>query len=398
MKAKVTLTLFLILTSIALHGYLTSHYYSLHFGMASENAMCNVGESFNCDAVAASSYSSVAGIPLSVWGLITNLILLVMTMVFWLGLVDRIAAWKRWTFYIASFSAGASVVMGLISLLQLSTYCLFCIILYFLSFGIAVLLATIQDEKIGQGLLNDFKQLFMEARPLVIAIVLIPIASYLTHASIIKKYDAGELNKLVHAFVQDWKASQAYDFSTPPAFTLGADPASATMVISEFADFRCGHCKSAAPSIHAFVKSHSNEVAFKFYNFPLDNTCNTNVGQGDGVSCRIAKAVTCANEQGKAPAVHDYFFEHQSRFQRMTSSSDVDEDLKQQTTSLSISYEKLEECMNKAETHDKVSAQAQMGQTAGLRGTPTVYVNGKRLDRGQLIPVLEGALKSLKSN
>lgn len=398
MKAKVTLVLFFILTSIALHAYLTSHYYPLHFGLGSENAACNVGENFNCDAVAASSFADVLGVPLSVWGLITNAVLLTMVLLFWLGLTDKPADWKRWSFYVAGLSSIASVVMAIISITQLTTYCLFCIILYFLSFGIVIGLWMIQETKISENFIPDLKNLFSEARPLLIAVALIPLASFLTHASIVKKYQAGDLNKMVKILVQDWKVAPQHDFSTPPAFTMGAEAENAKMIISEFADFRCGHCKDAAPSLHAFVKSHSNDVHFKFYNFPLDNTCNTDVGQGDGVSCRLAKAVTCANDQSRAPQVHDYIFENQTRFQRMATSSDVDEALKEVSSNLSISFENLVSCMDTAQTHDSVSAQAKQGQAAGLRGTPTVYVNGRRLDRGHLIPVLSATLQAIKAS
>jgi protein-disulfide isomerase len=39
---------------------------------------------------------------------------------------------------------------------------------------------------------------------------------------------------------------------------------------------------------------------------------------------------------------------------------------------------------------------AKEGDTAKIQGTPAIFVNGRVLDRGQMIPVLEGAYRSLK--
>ncbi len=394
MKLKITLALFFIFVSIAVHGYLTSHYYPLHFGMTTEKAMCNVGESFNCDAVAASSYSNLWGIPLSVWGLATNTILLGMFLVFWLGLTDNKSDWKRWSLYVAGASAAASIIMGVISFTQLTTYCLFCIILYFLSFGIFACLAMVQDEKVMNKLGDDLQALFTRAKGLTICILLIPIVSFLTHASIVKNYGAGELNKVIGAAVYDWQSTPKIDFTAVPAFTMGAPEAEAKLVIAEFADFRCGHCKDAAPSIHAFLKSHLKEVHFKFYTFPLDGECNTEMGQGDGVSCRLSKAVICADSQAKAPALHDLIFENQTAMQRLENAAKVDEELKAFSSKLAISYEQLVACMNESGTHDKITSHVQQAKAAGIRGTPTIFANSRRLDRGQMIPVLEAALKN----
>lgn len=398
MKLKITLTLFFILVSLVLHGYLTSHYYPLRFGLGPEGALCNVGETFNCDAVAASSFASFVNIPLSVWGLATNLVLLVMVLIFWLGLTERTSDWKRWTFYVSSLSLGASLVMAVISATQLTVYCLLCIILYFLSFGIFLGLWWIQEENPFKKLASDLKSLVSASKPLTLCLVAIPVVSGLTHASIIKNYEAGELNNVVNALIREWQTSPSVSFDTQAAFTLGAPEGEAKLIIAEFADFRCGHCKSAAPSLHAFTKAHSNEVHFKFYNFPLDSECNADMPSGDGVSCRLAKAVTCADNQEKALALHDHIFENQQLFQRLGSPQDVDEKLKEAAGKLSISFDELQSCMNEAATHDRVVSQVQQGVSARIRGTPTVFVNSRRLERGQMIPVLQRALQHVKNS
>ena len=63
---KVKIAIFATLLSIGLHSYLSWNYYPLKFAQASGDSLCNFNELFNCDAVAASSFSTLLGIPLAV--------------------------------------------------------------------------------------------------------------------------------------------------------------------------------------------------------------------------------------------------------------------------------------------------------------------------------------------
>ncbi|MCB0411474.1 MAG: hypothetical protein KDD22_03040, partial [Bdellovibrionales bacterium] len=158
-KILTTLLLFCILVSIGVHGYLTSHYYPLQYGFATGDAVCNVNEAFNCDAVAASTYSTFFSIPLSVWGLATNFMLFVSVLVFWLGLSEKRELWGRISVYLSTLTLGASLVMATLSLTQLSVYCLFCILLYILSiaiFGLAAKLIGFPQIKDIQSDLAGF--------------------------------------------------------------------------------------------------------------------------------------------------------------------------------------------------------------------------------------------------
>src|ERR1700730_8462004 len=85
------------------------------------------------------------------------------------------------------------------------------------------------------------------------------------------------------------------------------------MQIVEFSDFQCPHCKHAAPSLHAFVNAHRDDVHFIFQNFPLDPACNKDFkpGTGHDQACLFAKAALCGNQQGKFVETHDWIFKHQ---------------------------------------------------------------------------------------
>ena len=45
---------------------------------------------------------------------------------------------------------------------------------------------------------------------------------------------------------------------------------------------------------------------------------------------------------------------------------------------------------------DLVASQAKAGLESKIRGTPTFFVNGKKLSRGQFIPVLKAVYEAAK--
>ncbi len=83
MKLKVALLTVAI--AIGLHIYLALHYYQLNFGLLTSESLCNVNELFNCDNVTASRFSALLGMPIALWGAVTNFILALLIMGWILG-------------------------------------------------------------------------------------------------------------------------------------------------------------------------------------------------------------------------------------------------------------------------------------------------------------------------
>jgi protein-disulfide isomerase len=166
------------------------------------------------------------------------------------------------------------------------------------------------------------------------------------------------------------------------------------MVISEFADFLCGHCKFAAPPLHAFVKGRS-DVRLEFYSFALDGECNSVIDQAVGTPCFLAKANYCSNKIQLGWTLHDLFFSRQSTFQESRTADGAQERLKKLWTHDESKWNELVSCIEDPKTIENVKLQAKLGENSGVKGTPTIYVNGKKLPRGQLLPVLEKVYSEL---
>jgi protein-disulfide isomerase len=139
------------------------------------------------------------------------------------------------------------------------------------------------------------------------------------------------------------------------------------------------------------VESHSKDVQLRFYNFPLDNSCNDVIGGGDGVSCLLAKSVSCAEKvSSKGWQMHDDIFSAQEEISRM-GLPQAKEKVMAYATNHSVNTEEFTTCLDSDETQEWIKSQAKAGVDSGVRGTPSIYVNSRRLPRGQAIPVLQRA-------
>jgi protein-disulfide isomerase len=64
---------------------------------------------------------------------------------------------------------------------------------------------------------------------------------------------------------------------------------------------------------------------------------------------------------------------------------------------MGLDWKQITTCVDDTKTHDEIVRRAKMGSDAGLQGTPTIFLNGRQLNAGQVLPVLQSAYTSAKS-
>ncbi|MGZ3723865.1 MAG: vitamin K epoxide reductase/DsbA family protein [Bdellovibrionales bacterium] len=388
MKTRIQLALMGCLASIAAHIYLTLHFYPIKFGFSAGPSVCNLSAKFDCDAVAASNYSSVFGMPIALWGAATNAVLFALILFSWLEWTEFPERLKRWTALLAGLSFATSIVMALISLTQMQSYCLFCITVYGLSTIVFFSYIGMVHEPFIAGLKSDIPHLWSESKGILIAFAVIPVLAYVGHQSFMQNLGDAQIDKLVQESVEEWQHAPKQEFVAKPSLVVGPAADHATMTLVEFADFRCSHCRHASYTLDAFVKSHP-DVRFEFYSFPLDGACNEKIEGSSGVSCRLATAVLCAEKEGKGWELHGALYNMQDETIRMPSTNELDPFLAQTVAPLGLSWERMQTCMNDPASLDAIKAQAKQGGLVNVQGTPTMFVNGRQLNRGQILPVLQ---------
>ncbi len=375
------------------HAYLLNHHFALKFGAASGPSLCDLSSTFNCSAVSASRFAEFLGVPLALWGLTANGLLLLLTLWFPLTDDEKRPAARRNLLIVAGAIALASVVMGGISAFALSQFCLFCIFTYglsFLSFGLLWKGLPHHAPEMIRVSLSDFSSLAVLG-----AIAL--GGTFIARDHLAASYSGGtsdsarEMQLFAQEKVAQWKATPPRSIQTIDPLVLGAPAEQAKMTIVEFADFRCIHCKQASPTLKAFVSSRP-DVRLEFQPWPLDGECNTAVPQPNGVSCMLARVAWCAEKKAaKGWLAHDWIFEQEI----FKTTSEVEENLDRLASSAGLNSTELKDCVNSEESKSAIRSISDVGTSLNLQGTPSIFVNGALLPAGQSLPVLTEAYQAL---
>ncbi len=138
-------------------------------------------------------------------------------------------------------------------------------------------------------------------------------------------------------------------------------PANARITLVEFSDFQCPFCSKAVAQINAILKAYPNDVKLVFKEFPLDN---------HPAAAICAAAALAAHNQGKFWQLHDLMFANRSKLGRpaiLAWAAQIGLDMKRFTADLDS------DPIKKAVIRDTAD-----GEKAGVEGTPTLFINGRR--------------------
>jgi protein-disulfide isomerase len=139
-------------------------------------------------------------------------------------------------------------------------------------------------------------------------------------------------------------------------------PKDAKVVITEFSDYQCPFCSQADALIQQ-VRAANPEVAFVYKQFPL-----TSIHPN---AMPASKAAIAAGKQGKYWEMHKLLFANQRALGA--------DQLKEYAKQIGLDVPKWETDMNSPEVAEQINVEMKEAQTAEVRGTPTIFVNGKRL-------------------
>lgn len=141
-------------------------------------------------------------------------------------------------------------------------------------------------------------------------------------------------------------------------------PIDAPVTIVEFGDFQCPFCRASASVIRQVVRQNQEAVRLIYRDFPVLEIHDQAV-----VS---AEAAACASAQGKFWEYHDLLFAGQDKLSDLF--------YKELATSLKLNLTTFEACRAGHTYLSKISENLKAGVTAGVHGTPTWFVNGRKIE------------------
>lgn len=134
----------------------------------------------------------------------------------------------------------------------------------------------------------------------------------------------------------------------------------ASIILVEYGDFECPHCKHAHGLIKKLLKQWGDTVHFVFRNFPLQEI--------HPYAYPSAIAAEAAGRQGKFWEMHDLIFENQHRL----SGTFILKLAKQ----LDLNLAKFTEDMESESIREKIDRDFESGIRSGVNGTPSFFLNG----------------------
>lgn len=183
----------------------------------------------------------------------------------------------------------------------------------------------------------------------------VPAARYLVRL-IGEGYERQEVEEL---YAARYGRDETAQLNVEGAPTRGSPMAQLTIV--EFSDFECPYCGRAHSILQQVLNEFEGRVRLVFKQYPLSSHPR---------AMPAARASIAAGNQGRFWEMHDLLFEHQRQLE--------EEDLESYAQRLNLDMERFRRDMTSAETQRRIEADKAEGQRAGVEGTPTFFVNGRR--------------------
>ena len=147
-------------------------------------------------------------------------------------------------------------------------------------------------------------------------------------------------------------------------------PANAPVLLVEFTDLQCPHCKEANPTIERLMSENSN-VRFVSQLFPLPS------------HNWAAKAAAYADCVGRASNdAYWKFVDGVFNAQEQITADNADEKLSGIADSSGVKGSDIAACAAKPETQTRVEASMNLGKSLDVSSTPTLFVNGRPVGVG----------------
>lgn len=369
------------LAGLAISIFLLAQHTRVKNGIQGSPSFCSFGRYADCDVVNSSGFSELFGFPLASIGAIFYGLLLALSILsppnhVSFGRVQRYFGW------LALAGIVTDIALAGIQLFALRNFCLLCFMTYAATFGALFTAAKLTDSsapnwlgKLGYLITNNRKRAlpplgnFLAAAVaftgITAAILLLP-AQLLTSSATHQKIESS-IEKFVEEFRD--KRKRLIDVKSGDA-TLG-NSASRVRIIA-FSDFECPHCQHAAFTLRTSVKPYQDRVFFAFKHFPLDSSCNRLVTfRMHENACALARIGYCANRRGKFWEFHDTAFTRAAEGDHPSLTQ-----FKQSLKGL-MTEKEMDQCLKDPASLNNVQADIQLGDSLDVKGTPSVFINGK---------------------
>ncbi len=165
------------------------------------------------------------------------------------------------------------------------------------------------------------------------------------------------------------KTANAPDKSggTPTNHIQGEGKSGITLV--EYGDYQCPFCGQYYPIVKQVQAKYNDQIFFQFRNYPLPNLHPN--------AFSAARAAEAASMQNKFWEMHDALYETQDQWSQM---SDAAPFFSQVAEKLGLNVTQFKKDYASSKANDLINADLAAGNKLGVTGTPTFFLDGKKIE------------------
>jgi protein-disulfide isomerase len=156
---------------------------------------------------------------------------------------------------------------------------------------------------------------------------------------------------------------------------IARGPANAKLTVVEFSDLECPHCKTAQPIIDKLMGDFPN-ARLVFQQFPLE--------AAHPWAFKAATWAQCIGHEN--PAALWKFVNGVYDDQLNIDPQNIDAKMKEHATAAGANAAKVATCAESPETAKAIHESQDLGKEVGVTGTPTVFLNGRKIAGITAIP------------
>jgi protein-disulfide isomerase/uncharacterized membrane protein len=404
-QRRAAIVFVLLLAGAILSGLLLLQHHGEGPAVTAVQTICGDGGQNGCETVARSAYSAVGGVPLAAVGLFFYVALASLLALALLASPAILAAGGRLVALALLLALAIDVLLFGIQAFSIRAYCKLCLTTYAVNLvALLVLLPALREASALGTLISAEGRLILAGWVLTCgATAAALLAADLTLSSREARRAASllgdpsvsatgrsaedEVRRLKdilddpqkrEQYVTD-KAVKEFEDAIPQVLDVSKAPiggsAGSPIHVVEFSDYLCPFCRSLAGAFKDFIPKSQGRVVVHFKNYPLDKTCNpklqSTVHEG---ACWLAFGAICAQEQGRFAAYQDAVFATPARPMGR-------DDAVRIATAAGLAAPTLQTCLDSPDTKGRLASEIEEADRVGVKGTPTLFINGKRLPR-----------------
>lgn len=343
--------------------YLTGHYFALKFPTGLESgSLCNLNSFFNCDKTTLSAASNIAGVPISLFGIVIG----ALTMI---GMFVKNENFEKTVYFTLLLNFVGCVLLFLYSLIGLGGLCPFCT-LYYIASGLTLWMFYRQSPS------------FTPAPAVLVGFAVIFLAvGFLAKMNVTKKTEnmVAVSNDLINQY---YGLPNLGAPSVVSEFKI-ATAENAPIKMQIFSDFECPACRALSEMMPQILLRYGGKIDIQYFFYPLDSACNPSMERGmHQYACKAAYYSVC-KPAADFGVVHDEIFHNQDRIADFLADK--------------IKADKLEACVADPKTKEKVQSIIAAATPFNIRSTPSFLLNGVKIEgvlpADQLFAIMDEILK-----